>query len=306
MNPDAKTLGLIAGGGALPRRLAEAARAEGREVFVLGVLGFAEAALVEEFGGIELAIGQIGKQIDALKAANCSEVVIAGVVKRPDLEKLKFDMRGTLLVPKLLAAAGKGDDALLRVVVEVFEGEGFRVIGADDVLVSLLATAGVIAGHAPNPGERADIAKAGRIAAEIGRLDIGQGAVVARGLVLAVEAQEGTDAMLRRVAELPATLRGAREARCGVLVKRPKPQQERRIDLPTIGLETVRRIADAGLAGIAVEAGAALVMDREALAAVFALHACAFGRMCGFIASPSFVPASFAAHVAVGMVTSPP
>jgi DUF1009 family protein len=267
VNAGEGSLGLIAGGGALPRRLAEAARAEGRKVFVVGLLGFAETALVEEFGGVELAIGQIGKQLDVLKGAGCEEVVIAGVVKRPDLDKLKFDMRGTLLLPKLITAAGKGDDALLRVVVEVFEGEGFRVIGADDVLGSLLATAGVIAGRAPNESERADIARAGKVAAEIGRLDIGQGAVVARGLVLAVEAQEGTDLMLQRVAQLPVELRGTPQARCGVLVKRPKPQQERRIDLPTIGVETVRRIAEAGLAGIAVEAGAALVMEREALAA---------------------------------------
>lgn len=265
MSVERPSLGIVAGGGALPRRLAEHARNEGRKVFVLGLAGFAEPAFVAEFGGAEAGIAQIGKQIDLLKAAKCDEVVIAGIVTRPNFDKLKPDVRGAMLLPKFISAAGKGDDALMRVAVEVFEKEGFRVVGADDVVASLVAQAGIIAGAPPRDADRSDIAKAGRVAQDIGRLDIGQGAVVARGLVLAVEAQEGTDEMLRRVARLPAELRGAPEARCGVLVKRPKPQQERRIDLPTIGVETVRLAAEAGLAGIAVEAGAALVMEREAM-----------------------------------------
>src|SRR5262249_25890747 len=111
----------------------------------------------------------------------------------------------------------------------------------------------------------ADAAKAMDVAQAIGQLDVGQGAVVCDGLVLAVEAQEGTDAMLARVAELPQEIRGSAEARRGVLAKTPKPIQERRVDLPTTGVQTLERAAAAGLAGVAGEAGAMVVLDREAV-----------------------------------------
>jgi DUF1009 family protein len=261
-------LGVIAGGGDLPRRLAEHARASGRDVFVMGVAGFAEPALVADFGGVMLAIGETGRQIDALKKAGCGELVFAGIVKRPDFEHLKLDMRGALLLPKIIAAAGKGDDALLRVVLGSFEDAGFRVIGADDVLSDLLAPAGALGRNAPREADWIDIRRAAQVAAASGALDIGQGAVSCGGLVLAVEAQEGTDRMLARCADLPAEIRGSSQARRGVLVKRPKPIQERRIDLPTIGIQTIQGAAEAGLAGVAVEAGAALVMKRQEVIAL--------------------------------------
>ena len=183
--------------------------------------------------------------------------MFAGIVKRPDFSKLKLDMRGTLLLPKVIAAARQGDDALLRTMVSAFEKEGFKVRGADDVNDGLLAAEGVIAGKEPSGVLLADLKRAAQIAAIIGSEDIGQGCVVRSGLVLAVEAQEGTDAMLARVAGLPRTDRG------GVLVKRPKPIQERRIDLPTMGVGTVEAAAAAGLLGIGLEAGGALILDLE-------------------------------------------
>jgi hypothetical protein len=167
----------------------------------------------------------------------------------------------------MVAAARKGDDALLREVVAAYEEAGFQVVGADRLLAALLAPEGALGTLSPGERDWRDIRRAAAVVASLGVLDIGQGAVVCDGLVLAVEAQEGTDEMLRRCARLPAELRGGPDRRCGVLVKRPKPQQERRIDLPVIGVETVRLSAAAGLAGVAVEAGAALVLDRAAVAA---------------------------------------
>jgi UDP-2,3-diacylglucosamine hydrolase len=246
-------LGVIAGGGELPRRLAGHARSSGRDVFILGLKGFAQPGLAEEFGGAEAAMGEIGKGIRLLKDAGCDEVVFAGTVKRPDLSALKFDLQGASLVPELVAAAAKGDDALLRVVLGAFEKAGFKVVGADDVLASLLAPAGPLGGLAPGLSDWADIRVAARAAAEIGTQDIGQGAVARAGVVIATEAADGTDAMLWRI--------GSTDRRSGVLVKRPKPQQERRIDLPTIGLATIRNAHAAGLAGVAVQAGGALVMN---------------------------------------------
>ncbi len=253
-------LGLIAGGGDLPRRLAEHVLASGRGVFVLALKGFANPGLAQEFGGAEAAMGQLGKGLKLLKDAGCEEVAFAGTVKRPDFSALQVDMRGAALLPEILVAATKGDDAILRVVLGAFEKEGFKVVGADDVLVTLLAPAGSLGSHAPSAADWMDIREAARGATEVGLQDVGQGAVARGGRIIEREKQDGTDAMLRRVAALGG--------RGGVLVKRPKPQQERRIDLPTIGVATIREAVNAGLAGIAIEAGGALVVDRAAVAAL--------------------------------------
>jgi DUF1009 family protein len=192
---------------------------------------------------------------------------MAGVVQRPDFSKLAMDLRGISILPRLLLEARKGDDAILRTMVHEFEKEGFRVEGVQDVAGRLTLPAGPLGRISPTDGHLEDIQKALATAKAIGALDIGQGAVVARGLVLAVEAQEGTDAMLRRCAELPTTIRGTPEAPCGVLAKAPKPIQERRVDLPTMGLATVHRAAKAGLAGIVGEAGGMIVLDRDTVIA---------------------------------------
>ncbi|MGE3142541.1 MAG: LpxI family protein [Hyphomonadaceae bacterium] len=264
MGPAPK-LAIIAGGGALPIVLAEACAEQNRPFFVARVAGFADPAL-DRYEGAAFGPGEMGARNAALKAAGCEQVVLAGVVARPDFSALRFDAHGQALLPKLIAAAGRGDDALLRVLVADFEEAGFQVLGAHEAAPALLIAAGALGAHAPDARAEADIAKAAAIAAALGPWDIGQGLVVCDGLVLAVEAQEGTDRMLERVAALPRTVRGAPDARRGVLLKRPKPQQERRVDLPTIGVETLERAAAAGLAGIAVEAGGALVLAKDALA----------------------------------------
>ena len=259
-------LAIVAGGGDLPRRVAAQARKTGRNPFVVGLKGFAEASLLEEYGGPELSVGELGRLIQLMKKEGCEEMVFAGWLKRPDFSALKLDLKGVQSLPKILAAAKKGDDALLRAVMDVFAEAGFRIIGADDVLNDLLVGAGPLGAISPTAEHWPDIRRAAEVAKISGSLEIGQGAVSCASLILAVEAQEGTDRMLARVAELQVEIRGTPEARRGVLVKRPKPQQERRIDLPTIGVATVQAAGKAGLAGIAVEAGAALVVDRDQVA----------------------------------------
>ncbi len=253
-------LGIIAGLGQLPVQVAAAAKARGQGVYIIRLKGFVEPAL-EGFPGEIIGVAEIGKVIKALQAAGCRDICFAGIVKRPDFSALKPDLKGLSLLPKVLAGARKGDDALLRVMVDTFEGEGFRVIGAQEASGGLLAGAGVLAGHAPSDEQMADLRKGADIAAQMGRLDIGQGAIVCDGLVLCVEAQEGTDVMLARCSELDHALRGTQAQRRGVLVKRPKPMQERRIDLPTVGVATVEGAAKAGLAGIGIEAGGGLLLD---------------------------------------------
>jgi len=260
-----RKLGLIAGGGDLPIRLAGQCEAVGRPLFVIRLKGMADPAM-KAFDGIEAGIAELGKGFAALKAAGCEAICLAGIVKRPDFAALKPDLRGLRALPGAIAAARKGDDALLRFLIAEFESEGFHVEGAHEVAGGMTLAHGRLGALAPGPAHLLDVHKAFHVAHEIGRLDVGQGAVVCEGLVLAVEAQEGTDAMLERCSGLPQTLRGSPEARKGVLAKRPKPIQEQRVDLPAIGVATVQGAARAGLAGIVGEAGKTLVMDHDAVA----------------------------------------
>ena len=258
-----KTLGIIAGGGELPLAIAESARSAGRDVFVLALSG-AEDAL-SEFPRENSGIGELGKSLSLLKQHGCEEVTFAGRVARPEWSELKLDARGALALPKVAAAALRGDDALMRAMLAIFEKEGFRVIGTAEAAPNLIADTGIYGKYKPDAQALADIAKAREVVRALGQLDIGQAAAVADGLVLAVEAAEGTDAMLERLTNLPNNLRGTSRKRRGVLVKAPKPAQERRVDLPVIGLRTIELASAGGLAGVAVEAGAALLMRKAKL-----------------------------------------
>ncbi|MBI1265785.1 MAG: DUF1009 domain-containing protein [Alphaproteobacteria bacterium] len=257
-------LGLIAGGGDLPVHVAEAAHAEGRLGTVVALTGFADPARFD--GAHARGLGEVGGVMKDLAQARCDAVCFAGIVRRPDLSRIKPDLKGLSVLPGLIAAAARGDDALLRAVIGVFEAEGLAVVGADEIAGELTARAGFLGARRPDGAQRSDALRALHVAAVIGAEDVGQGAVVCDGLVLAVEAQEGTDAMLSRVGDLPETLRGVSHKRRGVLAKRPKPGQERRVDLPVIGVSTIAAAARAGLAGIAAPAGGALILGAEAVA----------------------------------------
>lgn len=256
-------LGLIAGGGALPLEVLRACQTAERPTFVVRLKGFADATLAE-FEGIDAGLAELGKTIKALKAARCQSICFAGLVPRPDFAALRPDLRGVAALPGAIAAAGKGDDALLRFIVGEFEREGFAVEGADQVVEGLTLAEGPLGALQPTSADGVDIDRAMQVARALGGLDVGQGAVSVRGLILAVEAQEGTDAMLLRCAQLPAALRGAPGQPTGVLAKAPKPIQDRRVDLPTIGPQTVMNAAKAGLAGIVGEVGGLLVVERAA------------------------------------------
>ena len=257
-------LGLIAGAGGLPVEIVRACEAAERPIFVVRLGGLADPA-IKDARGVDAGVAEWGKVFAALKKDGCEQVCFAGHVPRPDFANLKPDLRGLAALPGIIAAARKGDDALLRQIMHEIEKEGFVVQGANEVLGSLTISAGPLGRIAPSQRHRADIDQAIRAARALGELDIGQGVVVANGLVLAVEAQEGTDAMLRRCAELPAELRAGDGAPVGVLAKAVKPNQDRRIDLPAIGPETVMGAARAGLAGIVGETGSLLVIDRAAV-----------------------------------------
>lgn len=250
-------VGIIAGGGALPRRLVESCRARGRDVFVLALEGEAERETVAGVPHGWCRIGAAAKGLKLLRDNGVAELVIAGGVRRPSLAAIRPDWRAA----KFFAKVGYrllGDDGLLSAIAKELEIEGFRLIGAHELLDAAAAVPeGPLGRLTPGADTRSDIDRGVEIARAIGALDIGQAVVVQQGLVLGVEAIEGTDALLRRCAGL------RRDGLGGVLVKVEKPGQERRIDRPTIGPQTIRLAAEAGLAGIAVEAGSTLLLDRD-------------------------------------------
>lgn len=255
-------LGIIAGGGSLPRVVMEACRAQNRPFFLLALEDTADNETFEDAGTAAswIRIGAIGKAIDLLRRNHVNEIVLAGKVTRPKISSLRPDLKGTKLLARIGSQLISGDNELLSGVVDFLEEEGFRVIGAEEVTRELLAPEGMIGSHYPDKKSQADIEVGARMARQIGALDLGQAVVVQNGRVLGVEAVEGTDALITRCAALKTEERG------GVLVKVKKPQQETRVDLPTIGLDTIQRVADCGFAGIAVEAGASLVLNRKELA----------------------------------------
>jgi UDP-2,3-diacylglucosamine hydrolase len=247
-------LGILAGGGELPRRLVAACASLARPCFVVAFEGHADEATVAGVAHAWTPLGAVGRVFDALREAGVHDVVLAGTIKRPSLLKLKPDARGAAALARIGLRA-MGDDGLLRAVMAELEREGFRVVGAHDVLGRLTAPPGVLGRVVPDAQARSDIARGVEVARALGAVDVGQAVVVQQGIVLGLEAAEGTAALLARVGAL------RREGPGGVLIKLAKPGQDRRVDLPTIGVATVEQAAAAGLAGIAIEAGATLVLD---------------------------------------------
>ena len=259
MSERPRKLAVLAGKGTLPQAVIDGARAGSREVFVLGIEGETDPALMAGCDHAWIRLGSVGRTIELLHRAAVQDIVMIGAIDRPALGDLKPDLRGMQLLAKLGLKAAKGDDRLLSIIVRELESEGFRVLGADEIVQPMLAPEGVITKASPDSAALGDIEVGFRAAMRIGELDIGQAVVVQQGRVLGVEAAEGTDALLARVATLKQDGPG------GVLVKVKKPGQDRRADLPAVGDRTVAGAIDAGLAGIAVHAGHCLLVGRAAM-----------------------------------------
>jgi DUF1009 family protein len=262
MTPQAGALGILAGSGDLPRQIAQA---QGTRPHLVCAFEGLVPGWIGDHPHIVVPFEKPGRMFEALRKAGVTRLVMAGGMSRPKLRPLAFDRTALSLASKVLPLMRQGDDALLRGLATVLEAEGFELVGVHEVVGGLLAPAGMIAGPSPDAAALADIARAAAIVAAIGDLDVGQGAVVEAGLCLGVESLQGTDAMLAFVAQTPPTLREG--AARGVLFKAPKPRQDRRLDLPALGAETIRGAARAGLGGVAVAAGGVLLIDREAIMA---------------------------------------
>ena len=243
-------LAIIAGSGALPVGLAEAHP----EAVLVSLAGMAHDLPQTR----EHQFEKLGGLFADLKAQGVQEVAFAGGMSRPDLDPANFDPFMVETAPRLMEAFQQGDDRLLRLIMTLFEEQEFTIRGAHELLPEAKAAEGLITGPTPNDQNLSDAARGGEILATLAPLDLGQGCVVASGLCLGIETLQGTDALLDFVARTPAHLHRT----AGVFVKAPKAGQDLRVDMPAIGPETVRHVAEAGLAGIALAAGRVLILDR--------------------------------------------
>ena len=250
-------LGILAGGGPLPGRVAAAARAAGRTVFLVGLEGFADRDVLAPYPHAYVRLGAAGRILQLLRECGCRDLVLVGPVRRPSLFDLRPDAEGAHILARIGRAAFAGDDGLLAALVKVLAEEGFQVLGAHEILTEALAPSGLLTRTEPDAQAMSDLSRGIEVLRALGIADVGQACVVQQGIVLAVEAVEGTDAMLERCRGV------ARPGPGGLLVKLAKPRQDRRADLPTIGPRTVLAAAAAGLRGIAFEAHGTILTDRR-------------------------------------------
>ena len=250
-----RKLGIIAGGGSIPKMLIEHCAAQGRDFFVLAIEGNADKALfTDDIPHQWIRIGQAGTGFKRFAEEKVQDVIMIGTIKRPGFFDLVPDLRTTAFFAKVGAKA-LGDDGILRALVNEIEAEGMTVRGIHEVMSDLLVKPGILGRHKPDKQALVDIRRGIDVALALGKLDVGQSVVVQQGLVLGVEGIEGTDELIRRCGEY------RRKGDGGVLVKLRKPQQDMRIDLPTIGPRSVSRAQESGLRGIVVHAGNGLIVD---------------------------------------------
>ncbi len=258
-------LAILCGGGEFPVQVAKAAIQRGRSLVMIGIVGAADQR-IEAFPHLWVHLGELGKLFEALKARGVAEIAIVGAVARPELTDLRLDWGALKRLASLASLFRGGDNHLLTGVARLFENEGVRVVGVHEIAPQLLASVGALSARRPSDQARADAARGAALIGALSPFDVGQAAVVANGRVLAIEAAEGTDAMLARIAELRASRRLRLRGRVGVLVKAPKRGQDMRLDMPAVGLKTIEGARRAGLEGVALAAARVLIADSERFA----------------------------------------
>ncbi len=252
---------LIAGQGALPGILTDAMAGRGEAFVVAALDGFSP-----DLPGLDVEVFRLERLVpfmDRLLDAGVTDICLAGAVRRPKIEPELFDPRTAMLVPRLAVAMQPGDDATLRIFMEIFEEHGLAIRAAHDIAPDLLPPQGLLTRAAPGGGHAADAELGEVTVAQMGRKDIGQACVVANGQIVATEGPEGTDAMLRALPPSPV-----RSGRSGILFKAPKPDQDRRADLPVIGPGSASLAVASGLEGIVIEAGGVMIIDLPATRAI--------------------------------------
>ena len=261
VTPRSDSIAIICGGGSFPGAVADAALRHGRRPVMLAIKGWADSKIVERYTHHWIALGQLGRLVRIAKAEHCREAIFIGALLRPPFRQIRLDWQTVRALPRVAGFFRGGDDHLLSGVASLIEENGIRLIGLQEVVPEVLVPEGMLGGCRPSARDVADIACALKIIRTLGPFDVGQAVVVSDNHVLAVEAAEGTDNMLARIADLRRQGRVTAVPGVGVLVKAPKPRQDRRFDLPSIGPRTIEGVAHAGLAGIAVAAGSTIIAE---------------------------------------------
>jgi hypothetical protein len=264
-NQVSSPIGLIAAGGVLPFAVADSLIARGVDPVLFALKGVCDPIAVARFRHHWISIGQLGRLVNLLRSENCRDLVFIGTLVRPALSEIRLDWGTIRVLGRVWAAFRGGDDHLLSSVGRILERDGFRMIGIKDIAPDLLMPEGSLTRESPDEGAKADIARGRDVLGALSPFDIGQAAVVIDGHVVAVEDIEGTDALLARVARLRAEGRIRAKGGRGVLVKAPKTGQDLRFDLPTVGPRTIEGVAAAQLAGIAIAAGNAIVVEPQSM-----------------------------------------
>ena len=253
-----KKLGMLAGGGMMPVEIIKHCNNIGREIFVVGIEPYAKEEELKGAPFIFAKMGEAGKIFKAFKKNEVQEIVFAGGIKRPSFKELIPDWEGAKLMAKL-AIKKMSDNNMFCAAINEVERQGYKVVGIDEVVPDMLFSEGIYGKVKPSSDDMDDIERGFTVAKALGAVDVGQAVVVQEGMVLAVEAVEGTDMMLSRVASVK------KKGKAPVMVKVVKPGQDKRVDLPAIGLQTIEQLKQNGLKGIAVEAGGILLIEREAV-----------------------------------------
>jgi DUF1009 family protein len=260
INNDKSRIALIAGNGNLPEKIILYFLKSKKDIFVILIGDTPPPPSIDKVPHAIINIGLIGKCLSTLRKENITDIVFAGGLQRPKIKTLRLDTAGVRLATKITTAKFIGDNSLLSLIIKFFETEGFNIIGVDKILPDILMPKGIIGKIKPNNTEIKDILAGSKIAKDIGNLDIGQSVIIQDGIIIGVEAIEGTDELIKRCGKLQRGGKG------GILVKMKKPNQDDRIDLPTIGTKTIEYAHDNGLSGIAIEAESSIIIDQELVA----------------------------------------
>ncbi len=263
--PKFKKLAILSGGGDLPKKVAEKCHKENIPYFVIGLKGFVDHGWIDQHPHQIIPIGFAGKIFKTLKSQQADHVVLAGNIRRPSWKEMIPDIRGALLIKKFKKGV-QGDNSILTVIADEIENEGYKVIGAHEICTNLLAVEKKYTNKNPTQEDLLNIKNGFNILADIGRADIGQSLVIQDGLILGVEAIEGTDELVRRCAQYK------RKTKHPLLIKGKKPHQDERIDLPTIGLKTVQNVVRSGFSGIAIQAEKTIFLEQEQAIALANQH----------------------------------
>jgi DUF1009 family protein len=264
---NSSSIGLVAGGGAMPFAVADSLVARGATPVLFALRGACDPVRVARFRHHWISVGQLGRAMRLFRAENCRDLVFIGTLVRPALSEIRLDWGTLRVLGRIWAAFRGGDDHLLSGIGDILEQDGFRMVGVKDIAPDLLMPEGCLTRAAPDETATADIAQGRAVLAALSPYDVGQAVVVIDGHVVGVEDIEGTDGLLARVARLRNEGRIRARAARGVLVKAPKSGQDLRFDLPTLGPRTVEGAAKAQLAGIAIVAGNTIVAEPQAMIA---------------------------------------